>query len=207
MTLGGSDPNVAYPLDAPLDLVETFGPMSAMHAALERMGVGMPCGLVARFQGRTASEVESAIEIARLRFPVLQRGVAWLGCRPALVAVDPLRQGQVRTLELPLGLRSELDGPLWRYAVIQDGDDVWLMAVWAHAAADGTSMLRFAETISAAVAHLPVPHFEIRSRRPLSRRSMAGWLMRFLIEHHLSYVRPIEECYSPPRNCLVNDSL
>ena len=52
--------------------------MSAMHAAMDRLGTGMPCGLVARFAGKTIAEVEAAIEAACQRFPVLQRRLVWL---------------------------------------------------------------------------------------------------------------------------------
>ena len=169
-----------------------------MHAALEKMGVGMPCGFVARFQDRTAAEVESAVEIARRRFPVLQRGIGWRESRASLVVIDPLRQRQVRASKLPLEFNSEMDSPLWHYRVVQDDADAWLMAVWAHAAADGTSMLRFSETISAAINHLPTPRFEARSPRLANRKAMARWFLRFLIEHHLPYVRPLEKGHRVP---------
>jgi hypothetical protein len=53
-------------------------------------------------------------------------------------------------------------------------------------------MLRFLETIGAAITNAPPPAFENRPYRHVRRRPMAGWLIRFLIEHHLHYVRPSE---------------
>ena len=115
-------------LDQQLDLVETFGPMSAMHAAMERLGVGMPCGLVARFQGKTTAEVEAAVETARLQFPVLQRRLVWSGARPALVTTGASLPHAL-TSKISLAFKSEPDGPLWRYRLVQDRDDTWLIAV------------------------------------------------------------------------------
>jgi hypothetical protein len=194
----GTDTKVACALDAPLDLIKTFGPMSAMHAAMDRRGVGMPCGLVARLQRRTIAEVEAAVATARRRFPVLERRIAWLGSRPMLVAVETSRRAQARASEISLAFKSDPVGPLWCYGVFQDGEDAWLMAIWVHAAADGHSMLRFVETISAALNDRPAPHFQDQPNRRTRRRSMARWLVRFLIERHLRYVRPREDGDHPP---------
>ena len=48
-----------------------------MHAAMDKLGAGMPCGLVARFAGKTAAHVEAAVEAACHHFPVLQRHLVW----------------------------------------------------------------------------------------------------------------------------------
>lgn len=185
-------PNELGFLSRPLDLVEIFGPMSAMHAAMEQRGVGMLCGLVARFQDRTAAEVEAAVEAARRRFTVLERRIVWLDARPALMALEP-SQRRARASKVSLAFTSDPDGPLWRYNVIQDGDDAWLTAVWAHAAADGPSMLRFVETVGAVMTRHPVTPFQSRARPRTGRSAMPGWLIRFFSEQQLRrYVRPAD---------------
>ena len=42
-----------------MDLVETFGPMSAMHAAMDRLGIGMPCGFICGSQKTTVAKIEA----------------------------------------------------------------------------------------------------------------------------------------------------
>jgi len=181
-------------LNQQLDLVETFGPMAGMHAAMDRLGIGMPCGLVARFNGMNTAEVEAAVEAARFRFPVLQRHLAWIGSRPFLVKPRaPLAAARVSTTSLALA--SPTDGSLWRYSLVQDGDDTWLIAIWTHAAADGHSMLRFLETVGAGMSASPGIRFQSRVRPRGDGTAMPRWLMRFLIEQHLPYVHVAEESF------------
>jgi hypothetical protein len=181
-----------------MDLVETFGPMSSMHAAMDRLGVGMPCGLIARLEGKSVADVLAAIAVAQARFPVLQKRITWIGSRPVLMPVDPAFRGQTHTpTNLPLDFKTDECSPLWRYQVTQDGADVWLNAVWAHAAADGASMLWFLKSIVATITDRPVPGIQVRTRHRSARRPFAPWLLRFLLEQHLRYVRPTEEASHP----------
>jgi hypothetical protein len=185
-------------LDTPLDLVNLFGPMSAMHAAMDKLGAGMPCGLIARFHERNVAEIEVAIAEARRQFPVLGLRLAWVDHRPVLAIADQTCGNLDAGSENSLFLKSNSNGPLWRYRVVQDGHDTWLSAIWNHAAADGPSMLRFLETIVAIMARQPVHDFKT-SRHPLvRRRSMARWLVRFLFEQSRRYVRPTKEDSHPP---------
>src|SRR5262249_19296939 len=110
--------------DQQLDLLDAFGPMSAMHAAMDKVGVGMPCGLIVRFQRKPIAEVAAAVEAARLRFPVLQRRVAWIGNRPVLVKPGASTMA-ARTSTISLTFTSGPDGRLWRYSLVPDGDDTW----------------------------------------------------------------------------------
>jgi hypothetical protein len=172
--------------------------MSAMHAAMDKLGVGMPCGLIARFQERSVAEIEVAIAEARHQFPVLGLRLAWVDHRPVLAIAVQTCGNLDAALANSLFLKSNSNGPLWRYRAVQDGQDTWLSAIWNHAAADGPSMLRFLETIGAIMARHPVHHFKT-SRRPLvRRRSMARWLVRFLFEQSRRYVRPTKENLHPP---------
>jgi hypothetical protein len=174
-----------------LDLLQMFGPVASMHAALETLDVGMPCGVVARFRDRTVIEIENAIEAACRHFPILERRIEWENGRPVLVRTD-LTFRQARSTEISLGFQSNRSGPLWRYCLIADAGDVWLCAIWAHAAADGTSMLRLLETIGSTLggkaALLCSP-----SRGPDRPRriGMVRWVPRFLAEQYLPYVRPL----------------
>ena len=83
-----ADPTLVGLSDTPLDLANVFGPMSAMHAAMDKLGVGMPCGLIARFQGRGVAEVAAAIAEATRHFPLLGLRLAWVDHRPVLGMAD-----------------------------------------------------------------------------------------------------------------------
>ena len=85
------DPKMGWPAYSLVDLIETFGPMSGMHAAMDRQGAGTPCGLIVRFQDRTAAEVAAAVETARGQFPVLERRIAWHDSAPCLLRLRRLQ--------------------------------------------------------------------------------------------------------------------
>lgn len=171
--------------------------MSAMHAAMDRLGTGMPCGLVARFAGKTIAEVEAAIEAACQRFPVLQRRLVWLDSHPALVSTVSPSPARSSGSPLSLTFKTDLAESWWRYRLVADGEDVWLMGIWAHAAADGPSMLRLLQAICAIVNRLSVPDFPSRPPRSVPHRRMVGWLLRFVLEQRLRYVALREEDYPP----------
>ena len=173
-----------------LDLLQMFGPVASMHAALEKVDVGMPCGVVARFCNRTVAEIENAIEAARRHFPVLDRRIEWENGRPILVTAEgPF--GKARSTEISLGFKSDRSGPLWRYSLIADAGDVWLSAIWAHAAADGTSMLRFLETIGSTLGSKAALCGPLRGHDRPRAIGMARWVTRFLAEQYLPYIRPL----------------
>ena len=177
-------------VQGPLDLARTFGPMSAMHAALDQAGAGMPCGLVARFSGRTAGEVQAAIEAAVALFPVLQRRLAQVDSRPALVADKTWSPRDAAASQISLTFSADPNSSPWRYALHGEDGDVWLTAVWAHAVADGRSMLHFLRTVSASMEGRDPPVRMAEPDRAKAARPMAAWLPRFLIERHLPYVKP-----------------
>jgi hypothetical protein len=183
---------------SPWDLIETFGPLSAMHAAMDKLGAGMPCGLAVRFVGKTTAEVEGAVAAACRRFPVLHRQLVWLGAHAALAVPDAPFPVPSSQSALSLSFKTDPAKPWWRYRLMADGEDVWLVAVWAHAAADGPSMLRFVQAIGAvmnraSIASLPGPPPD-----GMPPRSPARWLLRFVFEHHLlRYVR-LREGGRPP---------
>ena len=190
-----ADPTLVRLSDTPLDLANVFGPMSAMHAAMAKLGVGMPCGLIARFQGRSVAEIEAAIAEATRQFPVLGLRLAWVDHRPVLDMADQTSGNFDAGSENSLFLKP--NGPLWRYRVVQDGQDTWLSAIWNHAAADGPSMLRFLETIVATMTGHQVRDFKTSRRQLVRRRSMARWLVRFLFEQSRRYVRPTKQKLHP----------
>ena len=136
-------PNV---LPDPLDLIDTFGPMSGMHAAMAARGVGMPCGIVARFPETNSADLEAAIEKAKQRFPILDRQVSWINHRPMLLKVNsPEMRGSKRSSIFNSSCTS------WQHRILQHGKETWLVAMWPHAMADGPSMLRFLENIVAII--------------------------------------------------------
>jgi hypothetical protein len=156
-----------------LDVLDAFGPLASMHAALDRAGVGGPCGLVVRFENATPSQVEAAIAIARRRFPVLQMGLTWQNDRAVL-----------ETLTMDGGGRE-----LWAYALRADGDGVWLTARWRHAIADGHSMLRFLKTVHAVLGGGPMPGFAPQCHPKARPQTVARWLPGFLAQQCRQYAR------------------
>ena len=180
--------------DDPLDLIEAFGPMSGMHAAMAARRIGMPCGLVACFQETEGDRVATAIEKAKRRFPLLNRRVSWINSRPMLVTADRTHRA---TDQSAISSLFDSGNDFWQYRTFQDGADAWLTAIWPHAMADGTSMLRFLETIAAIISDRPLSGYRDRSHRQVERQTMAGWLFRFVIAQHHRYVRPRQQQFEP----------
>jgi hypothetical protein len=172
-----------------IDLARSFGPMAAMHAALDSAGVGMPCGMVARFSNRDLAQVERAVAAAVARFPVLHRRLVWSSGRALLVPLDLWRPEHSRAQVISLAFTPDPEGPVWRYALTADGRDVWFTGLWAHSVADGRSMLHFLATTTAELDHRPASARAPQPARALPPTSMARWLPRFLVERHLPYVR------------------
>jgi hypothetical protein len=179
--------------DGGWDVAETFGPMAAMHAAMQRVGIGMPCGLVARFKRRAPAEIDAAVGVAAERFPALRSRLVWLGGRPTLTLIDGWRHEQCRAAEISPTFEATGEEPIWRYALAREGEDVWLTAVWAHAAADGRSMMHFLESVGAALDDRPAPIRKTSRPSVSAPVSMIRWLPRFLVERHLPYVKAAED--------------
>jgi hypothetical protein len=176
--------DMASVLPDPLDLIETFGPMSGMHAAMAARGVGMPCGIVGRFQETNSEELEVAIEKAKQRLPILDRRVRWIKSRPVLVKANSSATKSATNNSL-----FDPDCTFWRYRILPYGKDVWLLAIWPHAMADGPSMLRFFENIAAITATHPVRRHRYQ-RTDVELEPMAMWLPRFLIDKSQRYLQP-----------------
>jgi len=182
----------------PLDLVDTFGPMAGMHAAMDRIGCGKPCGLVVRFCNRSVAEVEAAVAAAAARFPILARSLVWQGGRPTLLPRVPAVRTVISSAEDALAFTSGDDGLLWRYQVSPQAADVWLVAVWAHAVADGGSMLRFLRAVSESLDGR-APAATTMMRRPSFRCGpLVTWLPRFLWERQLPCVRLVSDEAATP---------
>lgn len=157
-------------------------------------GVGMPCGIVARFQDTESDQIEAAIEETRTIFPILNRRVSWNNSRPVLVKADTANQLSRGTTIEPL---FALDCTSWQYQFFQRGADTWLAAIWPHALADGPSMLRFLETVAAIIANRPCPSYHYQRHRQIDHQPMAEWVVRFLINQSHRYLRPIEQPLPP----------
>lgn len=177
-----------------IDLIKTFGPLSGVHAAMAAQGVGMPCGIVARFQDTDSDQVEAAIEKTRDAFPILDRQVAWNNFRPVLVKADTASQ---LTKGATIESLFALDCSSWRYRVLQHGTDTWFAAIWPHAMADGPSMLRFLEAVATTIANRPCPSYQYQRRRQIEHQPLAEWVVRFLINQSRRYLRPSEQRLPP----------
>jgi hypothetical protein len=195
---GATRAHEASALDPASDIATLFGPLASMHAALDRIGAGMPCALAARFEHRHVAEVEHAIEAALDCFSVLQSRLVWRGSRASLAPLAALARDRHSTAEPLLSFSSGADGQVWRYRLSQSGSDVWLKAVWAHAVADGLSMLRFLRTVNACLSNTPLPIQEPAPRRVIRVQPMTGWLTGFLLDQRRRYVSIAAE----PRHCV-----
>ena len=186
--------DVASVLKDPLDLIETFGPLSGMHAAMAAHGVGMPCGIVARFEETSRNDIAAAIEKTMQLFPILDRRISWANGRPILLSTDTTHRS---TKDPTTESLFDLNCTRWRHRVLQYGIDTWFIATWPHAMADGPSMLRFIETVAATIANQPRPSYRYREPRQIEQQPMAGWVMRFLIDQSRRYLRPSEQRLPP----------
>jgi ubiquinone biosynthesis protein COQ4 len=192
-----SNGRAVAPIKAQIDICETFGPLAAMHAALDRQGIGMPCGVVACFPDKNEREVESAIAIARNRFPVLQTRLEWQKGRPVLV--PELSANRDRGSKSLLDFSASESGKIWKYRLVQEGRNTWLQATWMHGVADGLSMLRFIQAIAAVSGDAP-PVLEARTPRPIcDQQRFLYWLPAFLLDQRRSYVVLAQPATSIPQ--------
>ena len=172
--------------DAPaggmVDILEAFGPLAAMHAALDQAGVGLPCSSAAYFPGRREGELGQAIGRVAAGMPVLTSRMRWHGERPML----QLQAGGPTHLADPLAFRPD-DTGVWGYRLAEEGGGVWLVAAFAHAAADGPSMLRFLSAVARELDGASPPAAASAAKPPTRRLPMAAWLPGFLLEHARSY--------------------
>ena len=72
--------------------------MSAVHAAMDRLGAGMPCGLIARFENTSTAQVTEATLAAAGRFPTLALRVVWTNQRPMLEKATQVLPSQPTTI-------------------------------------------------------------------------------------------------------------
>ena len=165
-----------------VDILETFGPLAAMHAALERQGIGLPCSAVGFFPARRAEALHRAVGRVAARLPVLTSGMAWRGDRPLL----RLGAGGPAPMAAPLDFRAHETG-VWGYRLTEDGAGVWLVGAWAHAAADGPSMLRFLAAVACELDGAAPPPPGHAPRPAARRQAMAAWLPAFVLEHARRY--------------------
>jgi hypothetical protein len=171
--------------------------MSAMHAAMDKLGVGMPCGLIARFENTRTAQITEAILASAGRFPTLALRIVWTNRRPTLEKTTQVLPSQ----PTPSGsqvLKHDSNGLPWQYTLIEDGNDTWLTSIWPHALADGPSMLRLLETMVAKLGGNPVPPVENFERIPSCQRSIASWVCRFLFEQSFHYSRASNDSSHAP---------
>ncbi len=172
----------ADPSQGALDILTAFGPLAAMHAALERQGIGLPCSSAAHFPGWRAEQLDQAIGRVAARLSVLNSRLVWRGDQPVL----ELGGGGPTHLSDPLAFRPDETG-VWGYRLSEDQDGVRIVAAWAHAVADGPSMLGFLSALAHELNGEPPPSAAIIARACRRQQSMAAWLPGFLLEHAKAY--------------------
>ena len=168
-----------------LDLIEAFGPLSGMHAALDRINCGTPCGFIARFEGRSVKQVHDALAAAADRFPILRSRLMWSGDRPYLHldACPSLNAGgEGASLRFTAAC-----GALWTKRLVQAGEDTWLTCIFAHAAADGLSMLRLLHALEAQCYEVQAAVPAAPARAATKRPPGPYWLSQFLLDRMRAY--------------------
>lgn len=181
-----------------IDIARAFGPLASMHVALDRAGIGMPCGIVARFAGASAMEIDAAIARAVRQFPVLRSRLEWEGVRPVLRHDDEGCSARDEGDSPLLAFSPAADGRVWRYRLNQADGDTWLRAIWMHGVADGISMLRFVEAVRAGWRNTEAATIERPLHAPAGRWPMAAWLPGFLIDQQRRYLRSREPAEAVP---------
>jgi hypothetical protein len=159
--------------------------MASMHAALDWLGIGLACGMMALFEGCDAARLEQALAAVRHDFPILQMRLAWRDGRPVLhPAAADAAAGDIASLEF-----SGAGTAAWRYEIKACPQGCWFKAVFAHAVADGLSMLRLLSALGAAVQGGGMPMFLARPAAPLRRMPKWLWTARFLRNQIRQYER------------------
>lgn len=171
-----------------LDVVAAVGPLAAMHAALDREGVGLPCGVTALFEGCDAAELEQAVALAAQQFPILRMRLEWLDGRPVLRPTDACAAAG-GTAGGILAYAADGANSSWRYEIRACAQGSWFTAIFAHAIADGLSMLRLLSAIAAAVRGQAVPAFFAQPRPPLRRMPKWLWYIGFFVNQTRRYER------------------
>ncbi len=165
-----------------LTILSAFGPLAAMHAALDRRGIGLPCSAAAFFPDRRADELERAISAAADHYPVLSSRLVWDGDQPLL----EVGSGGPTGLSDPLCFRPD-DTGIWGYRLTETAAGVWFEAAFVHAVADGPSMLRLLGAVAGELQGRSPEPFRSPARPPPRQKPMAGWLPGFLLEHARGY--------------------
>ncbi|MFC6792274.1 hypothetical protein ACFQE0_23505 [Methylobacterium komagatae] len=180
-----------------LCLLDTLGPLSSMHAALDAAGVGMPCGIIARFEGHGIAEVEAAIRRASLDYPLLCRHLAWRDGRVWSVGDASLSPRPACDAGFSLVFKVGPEGRPWSYALETVGEDVLFKAVFAHAIADGYSMLHFVGNLARYLkgsSHEPAQPTPRQASMP---RSFHSWLPGFLALQFRGFSTSAIEAHGP----------
>lgn len=160
-----------------IDILRTLGPLASMHMALDAIGAGIPCGLMARFEGRNAVDVEDAIRSAEAEFPLLRQRLVWRETGAVSVRDDDAEPDR---RPFTLTYRVGAGGRPWSYEVTQNGRDVWFRATFAHAIADGYSMLHFLARVAALLEGGAYQDREFICRSALKPRLFQTWMAEFL---------------------------
>lgn len=163
------------------DLIDTFGPLASMHAALDAAGIGQPCALAAMFRGASVQAIEAAVAEAASGFPILNRRISYAFGRAAL-STGPAAADEGARASL-LEFSAAPQGQVWSWRVREGSEGACLEAAFAHAIADGMSMLRL---VRAVTDRLGAPCQETprlwQVRSAISEGSQRAWTARFLFD-------------------------
>lgn len=174
-----------------IDILRTLGPLASMHMALDAIGAGIPCGLMARFEDRRVADVAEAVRSAGAEFPLLRQRLVWRETG-ALSVGDDDAEPDPRPFSLTYRVGAE--GRPWSYEVTQSGRDVWFRATFAHAIADGYSMLHFLARVAALLEGRAYREREFVARPALKPRLFQAWMAEFLTLQCRSFL-----CLDRPR--------
>lgn len=172
-----------------VDVARRFGPLAAMHAALDAADCGMPCGFTVRLQKCSERTARARLQLALLQFPVLRMRLLSVEGRPTLerALASPVAS------ETSLSFKAFGAQSLWRCVLEPDGADTLVSAVFSHAAADGASMLRLVAVLQGA-ADAP----ECPPARTATPPALLSWTPGFLFEEARPALALAPEALAPP---------
>jgi hypothetical protein len=160
--------------------MEPLSPLALVHFALDKLGKGAPCGIVAFFPNQSEEQLAAAVERRARQLPLVHRRIDLSGVTPKIMAPE-LESAFIRVsgkspedlLEFSV---SRSHGRTGWYVLHPRGDGCWLFAIWAHAIVDGHSMLRFIAGLTTASSE---NGDSVKTARPpLSLGPFLPWMVR-----------------------------
>jgi hypothetical protein len=166
-----------------LESPDAFSPLGLVHLALDKLGKGAPCGIAAFFPYQSEEQLAAAIQRHVRQLPLIHRRIDLSGVRPKMMPSEGYSafvRVSGKSLEelLEFSISRTHGGTGW-YVLQPSSEGCWLFAIWAHAIADGHSMLRFISRLAPSTSEqAESAHTE---RPPAALGRFFPWMVRTAI--------------------------